>query len=225
MLVIEDRLDDDPSWQAALKGELLKAGLWDKIYFPPDSLKGPTGDWPTLNKLLGRGNLIFDAAPLVVFSSRRKTASNDAIFRFRWDFMDENGYGNDSVDFNNNKWVKPHSESKALATHLCIAMNHFPYYAPTAAKQLLIDRQLTNNMEIFIKQHVGALFTATGRYPNWINLDFVLCGGGAAAVVYCNKKLQRKTTLLEEEPTYATEVSLPQDKKLDEVLQGDTSKE
>jgi len=176
-LVIQDELPPGPDAQALLQADFIATNLWSKIYVPPETLKNKGVDWPTLKELLAT-----PATPLIVFSSRRK-----GIFPYQWSFMDENVYGDDSVNQNGGLWVAKRSQSDTLNTHSCLAMNHFKTYAPISFPMLTLMPSMSVNGLDFLISHVEDLARKALRYPNWINLDFVEYGDGKEVVRYCKE--------------------------------------
>jgi hypothetical protein len=122
---------------------------------------------------------------------------------YLWDYAVENHYGDDSLD--RNTWATNRFKSSPLTDtrrHLFV-LNHFPTWSVRAAGGWLGPQDPMGVPSLFhsrvndaaaIKEHIDACRDSSGRWPNFIAVDFFELGangGPAAACRYVNANRTR----------------------------------
>lgn len=151
------------------------SGIADYAY-KPSSTDGPTGDWPTLTKMISEGER------LVTFVTNTNVSSNYTYLLPEFDYVFETAYEITELDGFNCTLDRPSkldSSSDALSSNYMSLANHFKYQSLGTGTSLFIPD--ADNIEIVnsanttedgnLGKHLKECNSEWGQKPNFVLVD------------------------------------------------------
>ena len=155
-----------------IQDEFERSGLANYIYAKPQN-----EDWKTLRQMID------DNTRLVVFTDRRDAQIGQEWYQYCWDYAVETSFTNHRIkDFTNEfNRGKENADSKEL-----VIFNHFLTTKVTGVGSIRKSKKA--NSELL--DRIQNFQLETGRFPNFITVDFVDIGNAKKAIGQLNATIE-----------------------------------